>query len=250
MPATTTPGAAVEWMAPPSALSDRIDFLLWQPRGTAEAREHAVAPDANVDLLLELSDSSCRAWLHGPVTRLTHFRTRAECGYCVVHFHPGAVPALVDASAAELVDASVEVRRVGRLSVDELGERLSQAGSGARRQELLGEALGSMRWPLLDTFDRAWRHMVARGEMPTVAELAGVLHLSPRTLERAFQERLGLSPRMFKRIFRLQRALEALRSEPVRSLAEVALASGYADHAHLTREFRSLVGQTPSQLRG
>jgi AraC-like DNA-binding protein len=110
-------------------------------------------------------------------------------------------------------------------------------------------ALQRASWPALDTFDRAWRYLQAQGAMPAVAELSDALHLSPRTLERAFRERLGLSPRTFRRIHRLQRALATMRSAPTCSLMELALASGYADHAHLTREFRALMGRAPSQLR-
>ena len=84
---------------------------------------------------------------------------------------------------------------------------------------------------------------------PGVAELSEALHLSPRTLERAFQDRLGLSPRTFRRIQRLQWVLERLRLEPTCSLAELAVECGYADHAHLTREFRALMGQAPSAFR-
>jgi AraC-like DNA-binding protein len=85
--------------------------------------------------------------------------------------------------------------------------------------------------------------------MPSVAELSEALHLSPRTLERAFRERLGLAPRVVRRLLRFQQALAAMRAEPARSLAEIAIASGYADHAHLTREFRALMGRAPSEFR-
>jgi AraC-like DNA-binding protein len=118
-----------------------------------------------------------------------------------------------------------------------------------RRSALMAEALRHVPWPALDTFDRAWRSLLARGGMPSVAELSEALHLSPRTLERAFRERLGLAPRVVRRLLRFQQALAAMRAEPARSLAEIAIASGYADHAHLTREFRALMGRAPSEFR-
>lgn len=249
MPATTKPDVRVQWGRPPAPWADRVEFLLWQPPEASQARVHEVAPDANGDLLLELSETGCRAWVYGPVTRLATVPSRQGCAYAVIQFHPGAMPRLVDAHPAELVDQSVELREVGGVTVEELGEQLSRAGSMAQRWERLGAALARAKWPPLDTFDRAWRHLAARDGTPSVTELSEALHLSERTLERAFQERLGLAPRTFRRIQRLQRVLAGLGSGQVSSLAELAAASGYADHAHLTREFRALMGRAPSEFR-
>jgi AraC-like DNA-binding protein len=60
---------------------------------------------------------------------------------------------------------------------------------------------------------------------------------------------VGFSPGTFVRITRFQQALSAVRQEPARSLSEVAHRLGYADHAHMTREFRELTGRTPSDYR-
>lgn len=250
MPATTPPDSRTQFLRPPAALADRIDFILWQPPGTGDAESvHEVTPDANADLLIEVSDTHCRAMLHGPVTRTLQVRTRADRGHAVVHFHPGAMPRLVDASPLELVDSAVELRRLAGLPVDALGELLARAESTGALQAALLKAFEAVRWPPRDTFDRALQHLLAREGAPRVSELAEALHLSPRTLERAFRERVGLAPRTFHRILRLQSALSTLRSAPGRTIAEVAFASGYSDHAHLTREFRALTGRTPSEFR-
>jgi AraC-like DNA-binding protein len=249
MPAMTPPDLRTECTRPPAALASRVDFLLWQPPGTGGVFEHEVAPDTNPDLLIEVSDTHCRVVLYGPVTRLTRVQTRADCAYGVVHFHPGAMPRLVDASATELVDGTVELRQVAGLPVDALGEGLARAGSAEERRALLVGVLQRLSWPPPSTFDRALHQLVVQSPSPRVGELAEALHLSPRTLERAFRDRVGLTPRTFQRIQRLQSALAALRSDARCSIAEVAFASGYADHAHLTREFRSFIGCTPSDFR-
>ena len=99
------------------------------------------------------------------------------------------------------------------------------------------------------TFDRALRHLLARPETLRPGALADTLHLSPRTLQRAFKERVGLPPRTYVRLARLQDALAVLRQGGGHSLSEVAYRSGYADHAHMTREFRELTGRPPSDFR-
>jgi len=249
MPATTPPLAWTQQLSAPAPLAERVEFLLWVPPEASITWEHEVIPDANVDLLLELSATRCRAVLHGPLTRPIHVPTRAGHGYLVVHFHPGAMPRLVDASPGELVNTAVELRELGGVSLDALGERLLAAGSLESMREVLLPLLARAPYPPGDSFDRALRHLLAQPEPLRPSALADALHLSTRTLQRAFKERVGFSPRMYARITRLQEALSALRVPPACSIAEVAHRIGYADHAHMTREFRELTGRPPSDFR-
>ncbi len=48
---------------------------------------------------------------------------------------------------------------------------------------------------------------------------------------------------------RLQEAAERLRTNPDADLATVAAEFGYADQAHLSRDFRAVLGLTPSSYR-
>jgi AraC-like DNA-binding protein len=80
-----------------------------------------------------------------------------------------------------------------------------------------------------------------------VADLARTVGRSPRAVERAFREHVGLPPKVFLRVARLQGVLRALRAGQVRSWAAAAFDGGFADQAHLTREFLDLAGCTPTQ---
>jgi AraC family transcriptional regulator len=82
----------------------------------------------------------------------------------------------------------------------------------------------------------------------TVRQLAGTLDVDPLHLSRCFRRRFGCSPGDFLRQCRVRHAAELLRSQN-RSLAEVALDSGFADQAQLTKAFKRLTGMTPGQYR-
>ena len=68
--------------------------------------------------------------------------------------------------------------------------------------------------------------------------------LSPRQLRRRFQTAVGLSPKELARIRRLRASAAAAVLEEL-SWCEVTADGGYADQAHLVREFRNLLGVTP-----
>jgi AraC-like DNA-binding protein len=82
----------------------------------------------------------------------------------------------------------------------------------------------------------------------SVAEAAGLLGVSPRSLQRLVLGATGHTPVAW---LQLARARQAARAVAVaQPLAEVADQYGYADQAHMTRAFRRWFGTTPRQLRG
>ena len=87
----------------------------------------------------------------------------------------------------------------------------------------------------------------------TTADLAARLAVSERTLQRLARRYVGLSPSAVIRRRRLQESAERLRGvapeDERATIAEIAAELGYADHAHLTRDFRAVVGWTPRTYR-
>lgn len=71
---------------------------------------------------------------------------------------------------------------------------------------------------------------------------------SPRTAQRSFRRGNVVSQREFIAIERFQRVASLLAASEL-PLAEIALACGFCDQAHLTRAVRQFAGQSPSQLR-
>jgi AraC-like DNA-binding protein len=74
----------------------------------------------------------------------------------------------------------------------------------------------------------------------TMPRLLQRLGLSERSLRRRCHEAFGYGPKRLDRILRFQRFLDLARRAPGAELAALALAAGYADQAHLSREVRRL----------
>jgi AraC-like DNA-binding protein len=79
----------------------------------------------------------------------------------------------------------------------------------------------------------------------SVRELVGRSGLSHRTLQRWFERNVGVPPRHYLRLLRFQEALVDLQGKEGR-LSDHAAEHGYADQAHMAREFRAKAG-TPAR---
>ena len=83
-----------------------------------------------------------------------------------------------------------------------------------------------------------------------VAQLAEHMRLSERTVRRRFAAEVGISPKQWLRLCRLERLLRSPHLADRRaSLAEMAYELGYYDQAHLTRDVAELTSTTPLRLR-
>ena len=91
------------------------------------------------------------------------------------------------------------------------------------------------------------RVMESDGAAP-IGELSLASGLSPRQFRRRFTEAVGLAPKELARLRRVRASAAAAVVEG-RSWAYAASEHGFADQAHLVREFRSLLGPAPEEFR-
>lgn len=80
--------------------------------------------------------------------------------------------------------------------------------------------------------------------------MTSALGVDRRRLVPAFRDRVGLPPKQYQRLQRFQRAVRAMRVPTPASLAIIAVRCGYADQAHLSRDFKEFSGLTPRQVHG
>ena len=188
-------------------------------------------------------------WVHGVVTR-RFTRTLSGAGRAVgAHLRVPGLAALVGA-----LDAATTTDRV--LPADEL---LADT-SGLAAVESAADAAAACS-ALDRTIARLHRHRVPSGDTvergvelatddPTVTrvdQLAGLLDLTPRTLQRHFSRVLGVGPKWVVRRARIHDALEHARDGSPTDWAALATALGFADQAHFTNTFTQVVGAPPAR---
>lgn len=81
----------------------------------------------------------------------------------------------------------------------------------------------------------------------SVMAVATQANMTPRALQRWFARHIGLTPRTYLRLLRFRTSLLTLPDQA--SLAGHAAEQGYADQAHMARDFRALAGTAPRDAR-
>lgn len=176
--------------------------------------------------------------------------------YVGVRFRPGRAPGFLGRPASELRDLRADLADLWGTSA---AERLKQELATAPSPESAAAALESelrVHLEQLPIADLAIDALVARLRAPSLSgpglvnRLAKHIGITERSLHRRCVARVGYGPKTLDRVFRFRRFLTAARSPAGRAVGQagLAVASGYADQAHLARECRRLAGVTPSEL--
>lgn len=161
-----------------------------------------------------------------------------------VRFHPGGAFPFFGMSAPD--EESCKPKELL-----ELYERIGESGGTAETLSILEDWLTHRfgRSELSPFAAEALRALRARHGALRVEGIAESLDVTPRHLERLFRAQVGYPPKLLARIFRARRAKKLLAARPGLPLSDIAYDLGYADQAHLTRDFKSVIGLTPAFYR-
>ncbi|WP_431024674.1 GlxA family transcriptional regulator [Halomonas sp. H5] len=154
------------------------------------------------------------------------------------------------AGGAAAMDMALEVigRRHGaRLAID-VSEQLIHERIRTRSDQqrmTLARRLGTHKRHLVEAVALMERHLEEPLSLAEVARRGGV---SPRQLQRLFDQELGCSPRHYYLKLRLERARRLL-DETELDILSVGLACGFTSSSSFSRAFRGFYGQSPRQAR-
>jgi AraC-like DNA-binding protein len=232
---------AVRWDLPPETVHQQQ--LLTHPGANVSIGHANAAPG-------QREPGPVEARLYG-VARGLSTRVLAGQGWTVAALTwPGGLGAFISGSAAELTDRVVPLGQA--LGTDEaaLLRQVTAEPGEAARIALLAAALEQAvdperREPALSVAEVA-RLAESDRTVRRLGDLCERSGLGQRTLQRMFLQYAGVSPTWVIRRYRLLEAAETVREGTPVSWAEIAAALGYADQAHLTRDFRAAIGQTPA----
>jgi AraC-like DNA-binding protein len=238
-------------LPPPAPARDAL--LVWSlasRRPLERAFAYHIVPDGCVDLVFDLRGGG--AWLYGASAAPARAELVGHVDLFGVRLRPGRPGRALGAQGGDIAGRVIELDDVlparggpargwidelaaapgGRARADAVARRLAALARAGSPADRIGEAIA-------DAIFRA-------GGAAGVEELARRFSLGARHVRRVCRAATGLSPKQLSRLVRFQAALRALAAAPARNLASLAADHGYFDQAHLTGEFRALLGVTPA----
>jgi len=109
-----------------------------------------------------------------------------------------------------------------------------------------GEAIGASEWQALAEMALAYLKLHVADNL-TVAELAGALHMTSRTLQRGIRRAVDCTPRELILAVKMTEAKRLLKTG-VHRVSEVGYQVGFEDPGHFSRRFKAYYGCTPSAM--
>ena len=253
-----------EWLPADAGLKE-IVVAYWRCEGDAShVSSSAIFPDGFVELVFNFG---APVGLRGPaftgdqpapvvvglLSQAVQIEYRGPVNTFGIRFHPARGPAFLGRPASILTDKLTPLKQVAS-ALDQAFSTLFTAGwnpesvaARASLDQLLLKQLASSSHA-----DKAVCEVVNRltysESAPSVAELARQLGLSSRQVQRRFLAAVGVPPKQFLRVFRFARLWQMATISPPETWAALAADHGYADQAHMVREFRSFGVEPPAHF--
>ncbi|GAB3495093.1 helix-turn-helix domain-containing protein [Amycolatopsis cihanbeyliensis] len=235
---------------PGTALHPFVQYywiVRWDLRGRPPYRQR-VLPNLSVHAAFSRHASGVFGPGKGNFEYLLHGRDQV----LGVRFRPGCFRPFLGRPVSTIAGTSVRLAEVLGPAADGTQEAIL-AADNTTDMAGLADALLSARVPELTATARRAIGLVetiaADPAITRVDRLSGVAGISVRTLQRTFDNHVGVSPKWAIRVYRLNDAAQRVaRAGATEAIDYAALAAelGYSDQAHFTRDFTATVGSPPA----
>lgn len=196
--------------------------------------------DPIIELVAQQRTELPRSIITGQKTRYKEYEVTGRTGIIIVRFKPWGAQPFFSFPLYEAIDQNLNLRLIAGVGVDELEDRLQTAAAAHKKVELVQDFLEEAFTGRTVDREMARAALEMAKSDAAIHQLVPGYGLSLRQFERRFRMAIGITPKRFSSIVRLQRAL-ATENWP-----EAVASGGYYDQAHYIKTFKAVSGLTPA----
>lgn len=219
-------------------------IVRWDLRGS-EPQLRETLPHPNVHVVFEQGRTRIQGIHSGRFTRVLE----GQGSVFGVKFRPGGFRPFLRRSVSGLRDGSLALEEVFADSADVETELLALQRD--EEQVAIAERFLAARLPpddpdvarVADIVDT----IAVDRDITTVEQAMERWNLGKRTLQRLFNDYVGIGPKWVINRYRLHEALDRVDEGAAVDWTQLALELGYFDQAHFIRDFKALVGRSPGE---
>ena len=251
-------------MFPSTALSNLVRHYLYVESNTIATKTFRLFPDGNTGIVFSFKNrlisrvSSCHqgnqlpaSFIYGPINNFKNIGCVDETSLLIVVFHPYGLHQLLGIPAHELIDEIINIEDHFGMAGAEVTERLVEQTSLAHRIKIIESFLIKVLLvgvhPVHPLVLASIELIIKNRGFTNVKQLVHHTGYTDKSIQRRFMEFVGIFPKQFTKIIKLNQYLKGLRDNKGKTLFNLAYENGYYDHSHVTKDFKQITGVTPKQ---
>jgi len=236
-----------ERLLPSSGLAGLVEhywYVSWDLR-LLPPQLQATLPHPNVHLVVERNAST----IYGVRTERFERCLEGQDFVFGIKFRPGGFHPFLQEPVSTLANRSLPARAVFGIACESLAPRIAACAT-VDAMTAVAEAF------LLENLPPPDPDVARAGALvSTIADDLGITSvdclmttaaIDKRALQRLFQKYVGIGPKWVIRRYRLHEAIARIQDGAPVDWAALAAELGYFDQSHFGRDFRALVGQSPT----
>lgn len=208
-------------------------------------------PDASGCLIYTWEEGRLTSSLWGPTTEIVTVTNDLDATVrFFIEFMPGGVHVLTGIPQGDMINLKVALNDIDK----KLGNTLLHI---IENNTILGELVQAIDEFFLRTLEKrktspyvqqTLAYIAGSSPCISIKELALNQVISERHLNRVFNKQIGISPKMFIRFNRINKALILLKHREIPNISFMAQELGYFDQAHFIKNFKSVCHVTPTSF--
>jgi AraC-like DNA-binding protein len=187
--------------------------------------------------------------LYGQFSEVTNRSIGKNFLVVQIIFNPGALFRLTGIAATALTNEYIDAENIFSSQLQNINEQLFFAATYPAMIAIVNNFVRSLikkqQKPKL-LLDDACTFLLQKNGSLSIDALAKQACLSTKQLDRKFNERTGVNPKLYAKIIRFDRAFRFKNSHPNLDWLRIAVECDYYDYQHLVKEYKAFTGLSPT----
>jgi len=207
-------------------------------------------PDGCIDVLFDCHKEHPTAEVFGTPLEAVDINLTRNHRYFGIRYKPSVMPDFLNLAASELVNkhySLLDLIPTSNQLVDEITREKNFVSQISAFETFMAKKQQRKHSDL--TAFVVKQICLNQGNIK-IKDLEASTGYTTRTLQRKFQDDMGVSPKVYSRIIRCQSAVYKINQSDNVSFSDLAFDLGFTDQPHFLREFKRLVSTTPLRYQG